>query len=181
MTRETWARHVAFVLRCSGAATLSYILANAIGLPHPVWAAMSGVIVGQEKLDETRSATVARLFGTVVGVVVAVTIGSLLEPFHADVVVQMGIAVAVAAVIARRYPMLRVCMWTCPIVFLSTDAATPLAVVGFQRGAEVLLGGIVGALLHGLSELVIAAVVAREPEKPEATKPKPASPPIDED
>jgi hypothetical protein len=72
-------------------------------------------------------------------------------------------------------------MWTCPIVFLSTDAATPLAVVGFQRGAEVLLGGIVGALLHGLSEIVISAVVAREPEKPEATKPKPFSPPIDED
>lgn len=134
MTREAWARHVAFVLRCSGAATLSYMLANAIGLPHPVWAAMSGVIVGQEKLDETRSATIGRLFGTVVGVVVAVTIGSLLEPLHADVVVQMAVAVAVAAIIARRYPMLRVCMWTCPIVFLSTDAATPLAVVGFSTG-----------------------------------------------
>jgi uncharacterized membrane protein YccC len=181
MTREAWARHVAFVLRCSGAATLSYVLANAIGLPHPVWAAMSGVIVGQEKLDETRTATIGRLFGTVVGVVVAVTIGSLLEPLHADVVVQMAVAVAVAAIIARRYPMLRVCMWTCPIVFLSTDAATPLAVVGFQRGAEVLLGGIVGALLHGLSETVISAMVTAAPEKPEAVKPKAASLPIHDD
>lgn len=178
---EVWARHVAFVLRCSGAATVSYLLANAIGLPHPVWAAMSGVIVGQEKLDETRSATVGRLFGTVVGVAVAVTIGSLLEPLHADVVVQMGVAVAVAAVIARRYPMLRVCMWTCPIVFLSSDAATPLAVVGFQRGAEVLLGGVVGALLHGLSEMVISAVVTPEPEKPEAPNPRAATLPIHDD
>lgn len=181
MTREAWARHVAFVLRCSGAATLSYMLANAIGLPHPVWAAMSGVIVGQEKLDETRSATVGRLFGTVVGVVVAVTIGSLLVPLHADVVLQMGVAVAVAAVIAQRYPMLRVCMWTCPIVFLSTDAATPLAVVGFQRGAEVLLGGIVGALLHGLSEMVISTMVAPEPEAPDVIKPRAASLPIHDD
>ena len=41
---EDQAREIAFVTRCSGAATLSFILAQAVGLPHPVWAAMTGVI-----------------------------------------------------------------------------------------------------------------------------------------
>lgn len=181
MTTEEWARHIAFVLRCSGAATLSYLLANAVGLPHPVWAAMSGVIVGQEKLDETRSATIGRVFGTVVGVAVAVVVGSLLEPLRADVAVQMAMAVAVAAIVARRYPMLRVCMWTCPIVFLSTDAATPMTVVGIQRGAEVLLGGVIGALLHALSEMLISAVVPAQPARPVEVRPKAPSLPIQDD
>ncbi len=162
MTKEEIARHIAFVVRCSGAATLSYMLANAIGLPHPVWASMSGVIVSQEKLNDTRTATAGRLFGTVVGVVVAVLVGSVLQPLHADVAVQMAVAVAIAAIIARRYPLVRVCMWTCPLVFLETDPATPMLVVGFQRGAEVLLGGVVGAVLHWISEVVIGGLVARE-------------------
>jgi uncharacterized membrane protein YccC len=162
MTKEELARHIAFVVRCSGAATLSYMLAHAIGLPHPVWASMSGVIVSQEKLNDTHTATAGRVFGTVIGVAVAVVVGSLLQPLHADVAVQMAVAVAVAAVIARRYPLVRVCMWTCPLVFLESDPNTPMLVVGFQRGTEVLLGGAVGAALHALSEAVIGRLVPHE-------------------
>ncbi|WP_058188167.1 FUSC family protein [Terracidiphilus gabretensis] len=162
------ARHIAFVLRCSAAATGSYMLAQAVGLPHPVWAAMSGVIVSQENLTQTHNATVGRLSGTVIGIVIAVAVGRLLVPLHAGVAVQMAVAVALAAVVARRYPLVRVCMWTCPIVFLS-DQAMPLLMVGFYRGAEVLLGGLIGAALHWISERIIAIMAPAPliaPEKP---------------
>ncbi len=53
---------------------------------------MSGIIVSQENLTQTHSATVGRLFGTVIGVVIAVTVGHLLSPLHAGVAVQMAVA-----------------------------------------------------------------------------------------
>jgi uncharacterized membrane protein YccC len=167
------ARYVAFVLRCSAAATFSYMLASAIGLPHPVWAAMSGIIVSQEKLTETRSAMAWRLIGTVIGIVVAVAVGSLTAPLGADVAIQIALAVGLCAIVARRYPAVRVCMWTGPIVFLTVDPGMPLYMVGLYRGTEVFLGGLVGAALHAVSEAVIRGLFGRTgpdpadlPEKP---------------
>ena len=161
MTRMEFARHVAFVLRCSGAATFSYMMASAIGLPHPVWAAMSGIIVSQEKITETRSATGWRLVGTVIGIIAAVAIGSLAAPLGADVAIQIALAVGLCAIVARRYPAVRVCMWTGPIVFLTADPGMPLFMVGLYRGTEVLLGGLVGAALHTIAEAVIRGMFGR--------------------
>lgn len=152
---ETRVRDLAFALRGSGAATLSFILAAAAGLPHPVWAAMSGIIVGQEKLGDTGQATVGRFVGTLLGVIVAVLIGTVSQWFGAGATVEIAIAVGLAAIIVRRYPSFKVCMWTCPIVFLTSTAEMPLWEVGMYRGAEVLLGGAVGAALHALAERII--------------------------
>ncbi|GEO83004.1 FUSC family protein [Pararhodospirillum oryzae] len=153
---NSWARHGAFVARCSAAALLSYELAGWVGLPHPVWAAISGIIVSQERLTETTSATIGRLSGTVVGIAVAVAVGSLLDLWGAGVAVQMTCAVAVSAALARRFPLVRVAMWTAPIVFLTDPEATPLVEAGLWRGAEVMVGGLVGAALHWGSEQGIA-------------------------
>ena len=157
---EERARDLAFVLRCSGAATLSFVLAGAVALPHPGWAAISGIIVGQEKLGDTRQATIGRFFGTLVGVGIAVAIGMMGEWLGTNIIVEMTIAVALAAVAARRFPSLRVCMWTCPLVFLTGTPGTPLWEAGLFRGTEVLLGGLVGAVLHLLAELVIERTYA---------------------
>ena len=155
-------RDAAFVLRCAGAAALSYLLAQAIDLPHPVWATMSGIIVGQEHLGETGQATLGRLLGTIIGVAMAVSVGELAGPLGAGLAVQIAVSVALCAIVARRFPALRVCMWTCPIVFLTAVPATPLYVAGYYRGAEVLLGGVVGALLHVVAELAIRKIVVDE-------------------
>lgn len=152
---EARARDLAFVLRCSGAATVSFLLAEAVALPHPVWAAMSAVIVSQEKLGDTRQVTAGRFFGTLLGVAIAVSVGTLAGRLGASIVAEMAIAVALAAIVARRHPALRVCMWTCPIIFLTVTPGTPLWEAGLFRGAEVLLGGVVGAVLHFLAEIVI--------------------------
>ena len=155
--REALTRHAAFVLRCSAAATLSYLLAGAVGLPHPVWAAMSGVIVSQDSFADTRASMAGRLLGTVIGIATAVAVGLSTAPFGASLAVQMALAVALCAVIARRHTALRVCMWTCPIVFLTADASTPIAVAGLYRGTEVVLGAAVGGALHVVAEVVIRA------------------------
>lgn len=156
---EDQTRDVAFVIRCSGAATIAFLVAQAVGLPHPVWAAMTGVIVGQEKLGDTRRATLGRFVGTLLGVAIAVGIGSLAEWVGAGTATKIFVSVAIAAVMARRHPGIKVCMWTCPIVFLTATPALPLWQVGIYRGAEVLLGGIVGALLHQFSEIIIRRFV----------------------
>ncbi|CAO3381955.1 FUSC family protein [Azospirillum argentinense] len=156
---ETRARDVAFVLRCSGAATLSFLLAQAVGFPHPVWAAMTGVIVSQERLGDTRQAVIGRFAGTLLGVVIAVAVGTLAARFHATPTTasatEIAVAVALAAVVARRWPSVKVCMWTSPIVFLTATPGVPLWEAGLDRGAEVLLGGAVGVALHALAETAI--------------------------
>jgi hypothetical protein len=45
-------RAIAFILRCSGAATVGYELASSLGLHEALWAAMSAVIVSQEHLHD---------------------------------------------------------------------------------------------------------------------------------
>lgn len=161
-------RDAAFVLRCSGAAALSYLLATSAGLPRPVWAAMSAIIVSQERLEETRGATFARLLGTIIGIVVAVAIGSLMAPLGAGIAVQMTLAVALCAVIARRWSRLRVCMWTTPIVFLTPVADLPSAflAVGLDRGLEVTVGGLTAVLLHAVMEVVLRPWLAGKSATP---------------
>ncbi|WP_107341360.1 FUSC family protein [Agrobacterium pusense] len=74
MTSAITERDIAFVLRCSAAATLSYALASSCGLVHPVWASISGIIVSQDTLDQTKSAVLWRFVGTLVRIVVAVAV-----------------------------------------------------------------------------------------------------------
>jgi hypothetical protein len=49
--KSIWA--IAFILRCSGAATVGYELASALGLHEALCDAMSAVIVSEEDLHET--------------------------------------------------------------------------------------------------------------------------------
>lgn len=169
MTRHDFIRHLAFVLRCSAAASLSYGLASALSLPHPVWASMSAIIVSQEKINETKDAMVGRFGGTLIGISAAVAVSLATDPFGASITVQLAIAVAICAVIARFSPLLRVCMWTTPIVFLTAHGhpAVPVWTAGLYRATEVMVGGMVGAILHALAELLINQIVPPDAEKNE--------------
>lgn len=155
------ARDIAFVLRCSAAATISYALASSCGLAHPVWASISGIIVSQDKIDQTESAVFWRFAGTLVGIVTAVTAGSLLALTEAGIAIQMGVSVAICAGLVRRWPDLKVAMWTAPIIFFDHDPAQSLLAAGYSRGCEVLLGGLVGAALHRAAEWIIGSMERR--------------------
>ncbi len=166
MTRDEFYRHIAFILRCSGAVALAFLLARAVGLPHPVWATMSGIIVSQEKLNDTNRATLWRLAGTIVGVVVAVIVGGALLAFGAAVPVQLAGTVALCALLVRLWPDLRVSMWTAPIVLLTRAPSDSILQTGLWRGEEVLVGGLVGVGCHFLAERVIIWLDAHEPHGP---------------
>ncbi|MBB3809179.1 FUSC family protein [Pseudochelatococcus contaminans] len=153
-TRNALIGHAAFVLRCSLAAMASYELALMVGLHHPVWASVSAVIVSQASLNETQNAVLWRLAGTMTGIVVAVAVGTALAALSVDIAVQIGCGVALCAAGVRRWPDLKVAMWTVPIVYLSDNQHMPIAEAGFWRGVEVGLGGLVGAALHWLAEAV---------------------------
>ncbi|RBP85948.1 fusaric acid resistance family protein [Rhodobacter sp. 140A] len=143
-------RDALFVLRCTLTAAAAYLIALWLGLDYPSWAAVSAIIVTQERISDTRSATLQRLAGTLAGVVTAMVTGIALAQLQFGTVVQMSAGVAIAAWIARKWPQLKVAMWTVPIVYLSHAADPQPLADGLWRGAEVLVGGLTGAAIHFL-------------------------------
>jgi uncharacterized membrane protein YccC len=159
---------LAFVLRCSASATLSYVLSILAGLPHPMWAPMSALIISQDRLHDTRASLSTRIAGTVVGIASAVTVDALAAPLHWDMATQIFVAVALCACWVRAYPATRVCMWTAPIVLLTPAPGASLVEVALYRGGEVLVGCLVGAATHFVAEQVVGQLLRRKPDAPPA-------------
>lgn len=154
-------RAIAFILHCSGAATVGYELASALGLHEALWAAMSAVIVSQEHLHETRSTLVGRIFGTLLGIGVTVGVSEAASRIAASTAVQMAVAVGICALIVREFPTLRVAMWTCPLILLTAQPSTPIVLAALRRGSEVFLGAIVGWVFHWGAEIAVDALANR--------------------
>ena len=154
-------RAIAFILRCSGAATVGYELASALGMHEALWAAMSAVIVSQEHLHETRSSLLGRIFGTLLGIGVTVGVSEVASRLAASTTVQMAVAVGICALIVREFPKLRVAMWTCPIILLTAQPSVPIVLVALHRGSEVFLGAVVGWIFHWGAEVVVDALENR--------------------
>jgi Fusaric acid resistance protein-like len=129
-------------------------------------AAISAVVVSQEYLHETRSFLAGRIFGTLLGIGITVAVSQAASRAEVAVVVQMSIAVTICALIVRRFPTLRVAMWTCPIILLKTQVSEPIVLVALHRGSEVILGAIVGWMIHWVAEVVVDASAKRRHRKP---------------
>jgi uncharacterized membrane protein YccC len=154
---DIWAfgRAAAFVGRCAGAAAGAYELTVSLGLPEPLWAVMSALIVSQEKLDETRSSLTGRVLGTLTGIAVTVSVSEIASRAGAlSTALQMAIAVAVCALVAHLLPKLRVAMWTCAVILLTAQPAVPIVIVALRRGSEVILGAAIGWAFHWTAEIL---------------------------
>lgn len=154
-------RTALFVARCAGAAVASQVLAEAMGLPFPLWAALSALVVSQERLAETRASLVARVLSTVVGVAVAVLVHFVAQTTDLGLHGRAALAIALAATVARRWPRARASMWTAAIVIYSPDEGTDIGHVALWRGVEVTLGSLVGATAHMAADGAWAAVARR--------------------
>jgi uncharacterized membrane protein YccC len=163
-------RALVFIARCSAAATAAYELASLLGLTESVWAAMSGVIVSQERLHETHSSLLGRILGTLVGIVVTIIVSEVASRASASVALQMAISVAICALVAREFPTLRVAMWTCPIILLAVQPSVPIVVVALHRGSEVILGALVGWVFHWVAEILVDAVSGNTTGQQEASR-----------
>jgi len=163
--RSKAVRAIAYVLRCSGAATLAYELVFFLGL-QGLWAAMSAMIVSQERLHETRSSLTGRILGTLLGIGVTVAVNEIASRTAISTVVQMAIAVAICALVVRELPKLRVAMWTCPIILLTAQPSAPMLLVALHRGSEVIVGAIIGWIFHWLAEVGVDALADSGPDLP---------------
>jgi uncharacterized membrane protein YccC len=143
-----------FVIRCSVAASLAYGLATIVGLQHPVWAPIEALIVSQESIGETLDSIHQRLFGTLVGVAVALLVGIFGRVIALPVILQIAISVTICAMATSRRPAIRVCLWTCPLVLVAAPSLGTPELVGIIRVAQVLLGAIVGGMTHFLDQKV---------------------------
>jgi len=145
------ARHgdrLAFAGRCAASGTLAFLLATAAGLPHPVWASMSSLIVSQESFDATRRSIVGRIVGTIVGATIAVLVAEVALRVGIDPAAQIAMAVGLCALFVKGRPSLRVCLWTCPVVLLTIPPGSSVEHAGWMRGCEVILGALTGGLIH---------------------------------
>jgi uncharacterized membrane protein YccC len=159
-TMEKSLHAVAFVARCSGAATVAYELALSLGLPGAHWAAMSALIVSQERLQETRSSLMGRVLGTLLGIVVTIAVSEVASRAAASTAMQMAVAVATSALIVRKFPQLRVAMWTCPLILLTAQPSMPIVMAALPRGGDVILGAIIGWIFHWAAEVVVDKLTA---------------------
>jgi uncharacterized membrane protein YccC len=145
-----------FMARCSLACAVAYEAAARLGVSQPVWAAISAIIVSQEKFIDTRSSLTSRIAGTALGVAIGVAVGVLATPFNIPPAVEIAAAVALGAYAAHRFPTLRVAMWTGPVVLLTADASGSLIASALSRAGEVILGAAVGFAFHWLAEKLFA-------------------------
>lgn len=151
-------RLIGFVLRCAASASIACWLSDAIGLNHTVWASMSALIVSQEKIDATRAQVIGRIAGTVIGALVALGVHLAGAAAHPSLIAEVAVAVALCALIASGRPTLRVCLWTCPLVLLTNADGESPEMTALARTSEVLLGALVGGVLHHLEILIVRAL-----------------------
>jgi uncharacterized membrane protein YgaE (UPF0421/DUF939 family) len=154
-------RAIAFVVRCSGAATLAYLTATLVGLPHPVWATISALVVSQEKLHDTQGSLKGRILGTFIGIGAGITANALGSHLALGLSVQIAVSAGLCAAIARQYPAVRVCMWTGPIVLLTAEPSTAIITAAFFRGSEIMIGVLFGAALHWATEVTVLRTLHR--------------------
>jgi len=148
-------RTALFVFRCTGSALCALALAAAVGLPHSVWAAMSALIVSQDRLDQTKASIAARLAGTAIGIGAACGTNLTLAPLGASVYPQMALAVTLCALLTHRFPQFRVSMWTCALLLVASAEQPGILAAGLGRGEEVMLGTLTGGAFHAAAEALL--------------------------
>jgi hypothetical protein len=103
--------------------------------------------------DDTLAASHARLatdqvalflaLGGGWGAFIAVAVSLAGARLTTSVALQIAVAIAVCATIARERPHLRVCMWTAPIVLLTMQPGVPILINAAYRASEVILGALI--------------------------------------
>jgi uncharacterized membrane protein YccC len=156
-----------FVIRCATAASLAYELARLVGLQHPVWAPISALIVSQESVTATLDSIHGRFVGTFIGLAIALLVNSVGRRIGIPLGLQIGTGVALCASAAMGRPLIRVCLWTCPLILVTAATGPAPALVAVMRASEVVLGAVVGGVTHIVEERIGSAAKAHTPGKPE--------------
>jgi uncharacterized membrane protein YccC len=163
---------VALSIRITIAALASFLLAQALQLPLPLWAVLTAVIVTQMSVGRSLKATFDYLAGTVGGAIYGGAIGVLIS-YTNEFALLVGLAVAVAplALVAAINPRFSVAPITAIIVVLIPTMTHATAISSaVDRVIEVALGGFTGffvsfLLLPANAHPLVAAAAARTLEQ----------------
>lgn len=141
--------HLALSLRVTIAAMVALVAAQFLGLPLPLWAVLTAVIVTQMSVGRSLKATGDYLIGTLGGSIYGGAV-AILIPHDSELalLIVMVIAVAPLALLAAVRPNMNVVPITAIIVLLlpGITHSSPLYSAIF-RVLEVGLGAIVGLLV----------------------------------
>ena len=171
--------HSRFIFRCAVAGSLAYLVADHIGLHHAIWAPISALVVSQEDIAGTLSSVQGRVVGTLFGAAVALFVHWLGALVNAPLVFQLAAAVALCAPYAAARPRSRVCLWTCPLVLITASSTGTQDIIAVFRSSEVVLGAIVGGLVHvgeAQTTSLMRRLIASVPAPPTPTPDEPLEP-----
>ncbi len=137
-------------VRLSGVVTAAYLLARLSGFHHSYWAAMTAAMVIRPDFAQTFSRGVARLAGTVLGVVLATAVVELTAP-GAGLCVSLAVLCIAGAYLTLRtgYAVMTVCI-SAYVVFLLSMLPGDLLQTASERILMTLLGGAVALLGYAL-------------------------------
>jgi uncharacterized membrane protein YccC len=144
--------HLALALRVTVAAILALVAAQFLGLPLPLWAVLTAVIVTQMSVGRSLKATGDYLAGTIGGAIYGGAV-AVLFPHDSELalLVVLVIAIAPLALLAAGRPNMNVVPITAIIILLlpGLTHANPLA-SAVDRVLEVGLGAVVGLVVSFL-------------------------------
>ncbi|GAA1965978.1 FUSC family protein [Kitasatospora viridis] len=137
-------------VRLAGVVTTAYLLAKLTGLHHSYWAAMTAAMVIRPDFGQTYSRGVARVAGTVVGVVLATAVVELARPGQ-----WISCALAVLCIggayltLKTGYAVTTTCI-SAYVVFLLDLQPGSAVHTAWERVLMTLLGGAVALLAYAL-------------------------------
>ncbi len=137
-------------VRLSGVVTTAYLLARVAGLEHGYWAAMTAAMVIRPDFSQTYSRGVARLAGTVVGVLLATLVVTLAHPGQ-----WISCALAVFCIfgayltLRTGYAVTTTCISAYVVFLLDLGPGDPVH-TAYERVLLTLLGGTVALLAYAL-------------------------------
>ncbi|MEY9943720.1 FUSC family protein [Kitasatospora sp. GAS1066B] len=137
-------------LRLSGVVTAAYLLARLTGLHHSYWAAMTAAMVIRPDFGQTYSRGVARVVGTLVGVLLATGVVELLHPGNWAACALAVVCIAGAYLTLRTgYALMTTCVSAYVVFLLGMEPGAPLETAR-ERILMTLLGGGVALLGYAL-------------------------------
>jgi uncharacterized membrane protein YccC len=144
--------HFALAVRVTVSAILSLLAAQMLGLPLPLWAVLTAVIVSQMSVGRSLKATGDYLVGTLGGAIYGGLVAVLI-PHDSELALLAVLVIAIAplALLAAGRPNMNVVPITAIIILLlpGLTHASPLS-SAVNRVLEVGLGAVIGLLVSFL-------------------------------
>lgn len=139
---EAWPR-LRQAIQTTIAACISYLIADAAGLPQGFWAVMTAILVTQANVGASLGLAADRLMGSMLGVVVGGGVALALADMHELKFAGLAVTVLVLAFFAARRPALRIACVTAAIVILGDPQLGPPIASAENRMLEVAIGTVV--------------------------------------